>query len=413
VGQIVSPPPGGVGSRAGRQSDRAGGGECGDVRRAGIRSENLTGYLFICPAVLLISVFGIFPVFFTLYVSLHKWRIKRGGFIGLANYREMFGSFLYLILAAAALAGIAAAIYLIGRARRRRAPFAAVSGAAMLLAGMAALAVLLPYLAERGDEGMFTSLRVTVWYSLGTVPVQLVLGLLLASFLYRKVPARQAFRVIYLLPYIVPSVASAAVFERLFSLKPESFANQVLALLGKPPAQWLLEPKGVFFLLSGQRMAAASQSVIANYWLSWAHGPSLALVSVMFFNWWVFVGYYALIYTNGLSNIPRQLYEAAQVDGAGRLAVFFKITLPMLSPTTYFLTLLGIIGTFKAFTHIYVLRHPAARGEVDPMSVQIFFTFFRKSRFGYAAAMSLLLFAVVLVLTLVQRRFMKERVHYG
>jgi ABC-type sugar transport system permease subunit len=125
------------------------------------------------------------------------------------------------------------------------------------------------------------------------------------------------------------------------------------------------------------------------------------------------VGYYALIYTNGLSNIPRQLYEAAEVDGAGKLTVFFRITLPLLSPTSYFLTLLGIIGTFKAFAHIYVLRHPAARGEVDPMSVQIFFTFFRKSRFGYAAALSLLLFAIVLVLTLVQRRIMKERVHYG
>jgi multiple sugar transport system permease protein len=382
-------------------------------RRARGVSENLTGYLFILPSVLLISVFGIFPVFFTIYVSLHKWRIKRGKFIGLANYREMFGSPLYLLLVIVALACIAFAIYLIGKARSNRGPLQAGSGVFALLIGIAAVTFLLPYLAEAGDEGMFASLRVTIWYSLGTVPVQLALGLLLASFLYQKIPAKQAFRVIYLLPYIVPSVASAAVFERLFSLKPESFANQVLALLGRPPAQWLLEPKGIFFLLSGQRMAAASESIIANYWLGWAQGPSLALVSIMFFNWWVFVGYYALIYTNGLSNIPRQLYEAAEVDGAGKLAVFFKITLPLLSPTTYFLTLIGIIGTFKAFAHIYVLRHPAARGEVDPMSVQIFFTFFRKSRFGYAAAMSLLLFAIVLVLTLVQRRIMKERVHYG
>ena len=382
-------------------------------RRARGVSENLTGYLFIFPSVLLISVFGIFPVFFTIYVSLHKWRIKRGRFIGLANYKEMFGSPLYLLLVIGALACIAFAIYLIGKARLNRGPLQAGSGVFALLIGIAAVTFLLPYLAEAGDEGMFASLRVTIWYSLGTVPVQLALGLLLASFLYQKIPAKQAFRVIYLLPYIVPSVASAAVFERLFSLKPESFANQVLALLGRPPAQWLLEPKGIFFLLSGERMAAASESIIANYWLGWAQGPSLALVSIMFFNWWVFVGYYALIYTNGLSNIPRQLYEAAEVDGAGKLAVFFKITLPLLSPTTYFLTLIGIIGTFKAFAHIYVLRHPAARGEVDPMSVQIFFTFFRKSRFGYAAAMSLLLFAIVLVLTLVQRRIMKERVHYG
>jgi multiple sugar transport system permease protein len=376
-------------------------------------SENLTGYLFIFPSVLLITVFGIFPVFFTIYVSLHKWRIKRSRFIGLANYREMFGSPFYLLLVLAALICIAVAIYLIGKARVKKVPLLAGSGVIVLLIGTAAVALFLPYLAEAGDEGMFASLRVTIWYSLGTVPVQLALGLLLASFLYRKIPAKQAFRVIFLLPYIVPSVASAAVFERLFSLKPESFANQVLALFGRPPAQWLLEPKGIFFLLSGQRMAATSQSVIGNYWLGWAHGPSLALLSIIFFNCWVFVGYYALIYTNGLSNIPRQLYEAAQVDGAGKLTVFFRITLPLLTPTTYFLTLIGIIGTFKAFAHIYVLRHPAARGEVDPMSVQIFFTFFRKSRFGYAAAMSLLLFAIVLILTLVQRRIMRERVHYG
>jgi multiple sugar transport system permease protein len=382
-------------------------------RRTRIASENLTGYLFILPSVFLISVFGIFPVFFTLYVSLHKWRIKQGKFIGLGNYKEMFGNPLYLLLVVAALVCIAFAIYLIGRARLNGRAVQAGCGVLVLLIGIAGVILVLPYLAEVGDKGMFTSLRVTIWYSLGTVPVQLALGLLLASFLYQKVPARQAFRVIYLLPYIVPSVASAAVFERLFSLKPESFANQVLALFGRPPAQWLLEPKGIFFLLSGERMATISESVIANYWLSWAQGPSLALVSIMFFNCWVFIGYNALIYTNGLSNIPRQLYEAAEVDGAGKLAVFFKITLPMLSPTTYFLTLLGIIGTFKAFAHIYVLRHPAARGEVDSMSVQIFFTFFRKSRFGYAAALSLLLFTIVLVLTLIQRRIMKERVHYG
>ena len=382
-------------------------------RRTRAASDNLTGYLFILPSVVLISVFGIFPVFFTLYVSLHKWRIKRSRFIGLSNYKEMFGSPLYLLLVIAALSCIALAVFLIGRARLNRRSLPVGSGVFVLLIGIAGVVLLLPYLAEAGDDGMFASLRVTIWYSLGTVPVQLALGLLVASFLYKKIPAKQAFRVIYLLPYIVPSVASAAVFERLFSLKPESFANQVLALFGRSPAQWLLEPKGIFFLLSGERMAMASESVIANYWLSWAHGPSLALVSIMFFNWWVFVGYNALIYTNGLSNIPRQLYEAAEVDGAGRLTVFFRITLPLLSPTTYFLTLLGIIGTFKAFAHIYVLRHPAARGEVDPMSVQIFFTFFRKSRFGYAAALSLFLFAIVLVLTLVQRRIMRERVHYG
>ena len=85
----------------------------------------------------------------------------------------------------------------------------------------------------------------------------------------------------------------------------------------------------------------------------------------------------------------------------------------MLSPTTFFLTLLGIIGTFKAFNHIYVLRDANVRGAVDTMSIHIFFTFFRKSRFGYSAAMALVLFAIVLALTIFQRRVMAKRVFYG
>ena len=133
----------------------------------------------------------------------------------------------------------------------------------------------------------------------------------------------------------------------------------------------------------------------------------------MFFNYWVFIGYYALIYANGLANIPRELYEAAQVDGARRGTVFFRIVLPLLSPTTFFLTILGVIGTFKAFNHIYVLRNADAQGAADPVSVYIFFTFFRKSRFGYAAAMALVLFAIVMGLTWIQRRVMANRVFYG
>jgi multiple sugar transport system permease protein len=342
---------------------------------------------------------------------MFKWRIKRGPFLGLANYHQLFGNPIYLLLVVASIAGIFLAARLLKRGGfpgRGRLPL----GLGLLLASLLLFAVFLPYFADRGDKGMLNSLRVTIWYSLGTVPVQISMGLLLAVLLHRPVPGKQLFRVIYLLPYIVPSVAAAAVFERLFSLRPESFANQVLALFGARPLQWLLEPKGIFYLLSGQTMAQNAAGPVAAYWLTWAQGPSLALVSIMFFNWWVFTGYYALIYTNGLANIPRQLYEAAEVDGAGRLTVLFRITIPLLSPTTYFLTLMGIIGTFKAFAHIYVLRQPAARGEVDTMSMEIFFTFFRKSRFGYAAAMSLLLFAIVLALTLLQRRIMKERVHY-
>ncbi len=286
----------------------------------------------------------------------------------------------------------------------------------MLLAGLAALTVTLPQVAAQADQEVFDSLRVTIWYSLLTVPIQLAAGLAIATALTRRMRGKQLFRVVYLLPYVAPTVATAAVFQLLFTLRPDSPANRVLALFGISPVQWLQEPRGIIPLVFGGAGAAAPaplSGTVAAYWAQWASGPSLALVSIIFYSWWVFVGYYALIYINGLMAIPRQLYEAAEVDGAGRVRRFFSITLPLLSPTTYFLTILGVIGTFKAFTQLYVLRSPAAAASTDVISVEVFFTFFRKGRLGYAAAVSLLLFLIVLGLTLVQQRTFERGVSYG
>jgi multiple sugar transport system permease protein len=386
------------------------------------RQENVEGYLFIAPSVVLIGLFGIFPVFFTIYVSLHKWRIVRGSFRGIANYQEVFGSGVWTVVLAAAIVGLVVAVRLIGAHGRRIAAhrastrkidrIAVVGGWLVVGAAVVGLAFALPKIWSAGDDEMLDSLRITIWYSLGTVPVQLGFGLLLAALLDQRFKGKQVFRVIFLMPYIVPTVASAAIFQVLFSLAPGGFANQLIASFGAKPLGWLGERTGVFTMLFGWGAERAA-GLVGRYWQGWVSGPSLALVSIMFFNYWVYIGYYALIYSNGLANIPRQLYEAAEVDGARRRTVLFKIIVPLLSPTTYFLTLLGVIGTFKAFNSIYVLRNAATGGATDPMSVYIFFSFFRRSRFGYAAAMSLVLFALVLGLTFVQRRLMEKRVHYG
>jgi multiple sugar transport system permease protein len=226
-----------------------------------------------------------------------------------------------------------------------------------------------------------------------------------------KFDGKQAFRVIYLLPYIVPAVATAAVFERLFSLRPESWANQMLALFGAQPLQWLREYKGLFELLFGFAPTRGA-GMLSDYWSTWAGGPSLSLVSIMIYNYWVFIGYYALVFANALAAVPRQLYEAASLEGARPAALLRHITLPMISPTTYFLTILGIIGTFKSFNSIYVLRDPSTGGVTDPMSVYIFFQFFHGGRFGYAAALSIVLLLIVAGLTLAQRRSMEKRAFY-
>ena len=376
--------------------------------------DTLTGYLFIGPAAIVIGVFGIFPVLFILYVSLFKWRLAKGGFAGVDNYTRFIGTNpLYLALVVLTIAGIAFAIWLLRRTGARWRPLRLTSGLVLLAGGVVGLIFSLPYLAAGGDKDVFDSLRVTIWYSVLTVPVQLAAGVALAVLLYRKMRGKQAFRIITLIPYVAPTVASAAIFELLFSLRPDSFANRVLGLLGVAPLQWLQEPRGLVSLLLGSAPTSPLAGVLTSYWSDWAQGPSLALVSVVLYSWWVFIGYYALIYLNGLSAIPRHLYEAAEVDGAGRLRRFFSITLPLLSPTTYFLTVLGVIGTFKAFTQLYVLRSAPASGSTDSVSVAIFMTAFRKGNLGYASAISLFLFVIVIALTVLQQRTAEGRVSYG
>jgi len=403
--RLQEPAYGGVSQGPPRPGGGAGGGRI-SARRV---RDTVSAYLFIGPSALIIAVFGIFPLFFTLYISLFKWRLTQGGFVGPGNYEALFGARPLPILAlAASIAGIAAAAFLLRQVTAGH----RVGGVALLAASVAGLALSLPLVASQGDGEVFDSLRVTIWYAILTVPVQLALGLAIAMLLTRKIRGRQTFRVLYLLPYIAPTVATASIFELLFSLRPDSFANQLIGLAGARPLQWLQEPRGIIPLLFGMS-ARQPSGVVASYWMGWAQGPSLALVSIVFFSWWVFVGYYALIYINGLGSIPRQLYEAAEVDGAGKVRSFFSVTLPLLSPTTYFLTLLGVIGTFKAFTHLYVLRTAAAAQTADPISIQIFFTFFRKAQLGYASATSIVLFLIVLGLTLIQQRTLERRVTYG
>ncbi|MFP4644186.1 MAG: carbohydrate ABC transporter permease [Spirochaetales bacterium] len=392
-----------------------------DKRSGGFRA-NAEGYAFLAPALLLIGVFGIWPVIYTIYISFHRWRINRGPSVGFDNYLTIFGSYPLIVALAAAVVMMIVGIVLIHHRRDRsyvrvltvprRVRLLHWGGRVLFWGALTAFVFLLPRLWNEGDDRFWQSLRVTVFYSLGTVPIQIVLGMLVAVMFDQRVRGKQAFRVIYLLPYIAPNVAAASIFQTLFSLRPESFANQLFAMTGNEPLRWVREVRGVFELAFGWGSGSA-ETVFAEYWQGWIQGPGLSLVTVMILSVWIYTGYYALIYANGLSNIPRQLYEAAEVDGAGRWTKLRDITIPLLSPTTLFLTMLGVIGTFKSFNTIYVMRLPAAAEAVDTLSIYLFFTFYRRQRYGYAGAMALVLFLIILGLTVYQRKVMERRVHYG
>lgn len=260
----------------------------------------------------------------------------------------------------------------------------------------------LPPALGKADQDIMNGFSVTIMYSLFSVPMQLVLGLGLAVLLFQNIRGKAFFRIVYFLPYVTPFVATSAVFALLFSHRSGSPANQLLTALGIPVQTWLLEPTGVFRLIFGTGVPAALA------------GPGLALVVIIIYNVWVYAGYSAVIFLAGLGGIPNELYESARIDGANNWHQFRHVTLPLLSPTTFFLMLIATIGTFQAFTQIFLLRHAGAYKAVDTINIYIYEAIRDANPdYAYGAAMAFVLFAVILTLTLIQNRVIGRRVFYG
>jgi ABC-type sugar transport system permease subunit len=542
------------------------------TRQGRIAKENLTAYLFIFPALLIIFTFGLFPVAFAFFVSLHRWRRFPEGYEGLANYTNALGDFAYVLFMGLALGMlIVAAVRLVrvgknaaghparvwvwivpgalsagaiasfvywffivlpfildaprrvprGRAGSRQAfldeffasfkfpdatkaahimfavvgialvvlvvwwvlvksqdragylirfmiifaliigavwllyltgdaiqqaadaahaanedlpiwSYTAVIGAGAILFGLAyglwrravqqqddrrfallgfaALALLagsylliveIPQALQKADEDMMRGFWVTLLYVIGTVPVQLSLGLFFAYRLFHAARGKSLFRMLYFLPYITPFAATSVVFATLFSNRPLSIANRMIGVFGIGPQKWLSEPTPINDLIFGRNLPRIIE------------GPSLALLVIIIWSTWTYAGYDIVIFLAGLGNISPEYYEAARIDGASGWKIFRNITLPLLSPTTFFLSLLAIIGTFQAFTQIWMMRQPAAYDAVDTVGVYLFTTVLQRNNLGYGAALAFVLFGVILVVTVFQNYYMGRRVFYG
>ena len=278
-----------------------------------------------------------------------------------------------------------------------------VGAAAALAVGGWVLIGELPLAIASGNKDWWQGLRTTVFFAAGTIPLQFIFALLIANLLFQNIRGKGLYRMIYFLPYISPLVGTAAVFRILFSERVNAPVNSLWTTLGFDALRWLNEPTGIFKLIAGD----------SPNFPDWAAGPSLALVAIIIYNVWTYVGFDIVIFLAGLGSIPSELYEAASIDGAGRWAQFRHVTLPLLSPTIYFLMLLAVIGTFKAFNHIYVMRNGAALGTTDTASVVIFEAFKRDTRYGYAAALAMLLLIIITGLTVINNRIARERVFYG
>jgi len=240
----------------------------------------------------------------------------------------------------------------------------------------------------------------TLWFVILTVPVGISLATLVAILLNERVRFQGVFRTLYFLPYITALTAAAAVWGWIYN--PQfGFLNW---LLGTPGRDWLSTPQGVFAL------ALAPLGVqLQGFWA----GPSVAFVAIMAMSLWHLLGYQVVVILAGLQNIPREYYEAAQLDGASWWQQQRHITWPLLSPTTFFLSILGVIGAFQVFTQVLIMT-PTGGVLQDTLTVALYLynKGFRDSDFSYASAIAVVVFALILALTVVQQRVLERRVAY-
>ena len=229
------------------------------------------------------------------------------------------------------------------------------------------------------DELVLKSLGNTAYYTFIGVPVQLLVALLLAIALNQNIRGRSFYRTIFYLPAITPAVASAVVWNQIFNAD-FGVLNTVLRAIGLQGVNWLFEPtvaKPAFILMS-----------------LWAIGPQM------------------VIFLAGLQNIPAELLEAAEIDGANSWQRFWSVSLPILSPVLFFNLVIGIIGSFQVFTNAFVMTNGGPQNATLFSVLYIYQNGFRLFRMGYAATLAWMLFWIIMIFTFLQFRVSDRWVYY-
>jgi multiple sugar transport system permease protein len=280
-----------------------------------------SAYMFLAPGLIIFSVFTLAALLFAFFLTFHEWSAIQPykPYVGLDNYREMIH-----------------------------------------------------------DKDYRQSIVNTVYYTGGSVPLSMLVGLGLALLLNLPIRFRGAFRTLYYLPVVTPLVAASILWKWLY--------NGDYGLFN-------------YYLL---------QAHLVDHPLLWLSDQNLAMPSVILMTVWMSTGFSMVVYLAGLQAIPEELYEAARIDGAGPIARLRHITIPMLRPTTLFLLVIGIIGSFQVFTQIFIMTNG---GPVDKTTTMVFFIYqaaFKFYEFGYASTLAFGLFALLFVVTLVQLRLYRR-----
>ncbi len=339
-------------------------------RRGDLRSnERIAGWLFVAPVVLILGLFLLLPIVMALWVSFTAWNGQgspfTGGvpFVGLDNYTRLFAE------------------------------------------------------DNLARQDFMTSIRNNLYYVLLVVPAQTVLALFLALVVNQKMlRGRGFFRTAFYFPSVTSSVAISVVF--LFMFANTGAVNGLLAAVGVDGPQWFSDPRGILHVgldalglvdVESPPAALTDADVLGLSWWDWTSGPSVAMCAIIALVVWTTSGTFMLMFLAALQNVPVQLDEAGLVDGANRWQRFRYVTLPLLKPTLFLVLTLGLIGTWQVFDQIYVMSQGnPAKTTLTPAYLS-YRTAFKNFEYGSGAAISFVLFMIIVALTLVQRRVMRDR----
>ena len=320
------------------------------------RREAAEAYLYLAPAGLLLLAFWFVPVAFSVFISLTDWasgsNFSTVKWVGFAQYAKAWS-----------------------------------------------------------DPGFWSSLWNTLNYVVYSVPLTIGASLAVALALNNPlVKGRGALRTLYFLPYVTTWVAISIVFKYVFN-EQFGLANGLLEAGGFPTLGWLGESRGIWEMAFGVGAGAPHGSAPPHALLA---GPSLSMFTIIMTSVWRDTGYFMVIFLAGLQNIDRSYYEAAEIDGAGPWQRFRHVTLPLLGPTTLFVSIIALITAFKVFVPQYVMTPGGGPGKTTATLVYYVYELGFQGEFNlaYASAVAYILFFIILALTRVQDAVFGRKVHY-
>jgi len=289
------------------------------------QKSDWTAYYYILPVFLILFVFHVLPIFYSLIISFFSWDlIGKPEFVGGENFAR------------------------------------------------------LAY-----DPMFYRSLWNTFYYAMVSVPLSIIFSLIIAMALNNPISAIGLYRTVYFIPVITSINAVAIVWNFIFHPEDFGLLNKLLAVFGIERRLWLQDP----------------------FW---------AMPCIIFMSVWKGLGHNVIIFLAGLQNIPAHLYEAARIDGATRWQQFRHITWPLLSPTTFFIFVMSVIGSFQVFSQVYMMTPRG--GPLKSTLVIVYYLYqqaFEKFEFGYASAMAFVLFVLIFTLTAFNKFYLEKKVHYS